>query len=165
MVADFVSGAVFLYCAVAIARNDLAFGIVPDRMLLIMFATGALYGLYTSDLSGESMAVSISRLAWRAAVPGLCALFAATLYRLLRGKEGLGLGDIKLMAAAGIWLPVLTSFYAMTAASIAALVLTVAVALWRGKEVLPTHSLPFAVFLAPAFWLLWLLERMQLLPR
>lgn len=164
MLLDLVCGSLFLYCVIVIARDDFAFRIVPDRFLLIMFATGALHGFLTADSRGESFVETISRLAWRSAAPGLCVLSAAMLYRLFRRKEGLGLGDIKLMAAAGIWLPVLASFYAIAVASIAALVLTVAIGLWRGKAMALTHSLPFAVFLAPAFWLLWLLERMQLLP-
>ncbi|MGO9171666.1 MAG: prepilin peptidase [Rhodomicrobium sp.] len=160
---DLVCGSLFLYCVIVIARDDLAFRIVPDRFLLIMFAAGALHGFLIADSEGESLVETISRLAWRSAAPGLCVLSVAMLYRLFRRKDGLGLGDIKLLAAAGIWLPVLSSFYAIAAASIAALVLTVAITVWRAGTVALTHSLPFAVFLAPAFWLLWLLERMQLL--
>ena len=161
---DLICGSLFLYCVIVIARDDLAFRIVPDRSLWIMFATGALHGFLAADSQGVSLAEIISRLAWRSATPSLCVLSAAMLYRLFRRQEGLGLGDIKLVAAAGIWLPVLASFYAITAASIAALVLTVAIGLWRGSAVLLTHSLPFALFLAPSFWFLWLLERIQLLP-
>jgi leader peptidase (prepilin peptidase)/N-methyltransferase len=75
-----------------------------------------------------------------------------------------GLGDIKLIAAAGIWLPVLGSFYAIALASIVALAGALALALWRGRTATLLDSLPFAVFLAPAFWLLWLLEEAGVLP-
>ena len=164
MLLELICGSVFLYCVIVIARDDLAFRIVPDRFLLIMFATGVLHGFLLAGLRGESFLDTVSWLAWRSAVPGLCVLSAATLYRLLQRREGLGLGDVKLISAAGIWLPVVASFYAIAAASIAALVFTAAISLWRAGTVAMAHSLPFAVFLAPAFWLFWLLDRMQLLP-
>ena len=53
------------------------------------------------------------------------------IYKVVRGRDGLGLGDIKLIAAAGVWLPVNGSFYAIAAASIFALAGTVAIGLWR----------------------------------
>ncbi|MGO9546079.1 MAG: prepilin peptidase [Rhodomicrobium sp.] len=164
MLADFAFGFVFLYCADAIARADLRFRIVPDRFLLIMFAAGVLYAFLTPRLPGEDLPAIMSRLAYRSVVPGLSGLLAAMLYRILRHREGLGLGDVKLMAAAGVWLPVLTSVYAIAAASVIALIFTAAESQKGGTEVMLTYSVPFALFLAPAFWLFWLLERMQLLP-
>ena len=86
------------------------------------------------------------------------------IYKVVRGRDGLGLGDIKLIAAAGVWLPVNGSFYAIAAASIFALAGTVAIGLWRRQAAALLNSLPFAVFLAPAFWLLWLLDEAKLLP-
>ena len=147
-----------------IAADDYTFRIVPDRILVILFTTGVLYGLLVKDTLGEDLEDTISALAFRSAVPGLSALLVALIYKLVRGRDGLGLGDIKLIAAAGVWLPVNGSFYAIAAASILALAGTVAIGLWRRQAAALVDSLPFAVFLAPAFWLLWLLEEARLLP-
>jgi leader peptidase (prepilin peptidase)/N-methyltransferase len=164
MIPQIAAGAIFLCCAVVIAADDYTFRIVPDRILAILFTTGALYGLLAKDSLEEDLGDTISGLAYRSAIPGLSALLVALLYKAIRGRDGLGLGDIKLIAAAGIWLPVLSSFYAIGVASILALAWTAAVGLWRGKTAALFDSLPFAVFLAPAFWLAWLFEETRLLP-
>ena len=155
-----IAGALFLYCVLMIARDDWAFRIVPDRFLLLLVATGAAYALLSSD---EGTIDILSGLAYRAAIPGLLGLAAAALYRVLRGRDGLGLGDVKLMAAAGIWLPLLESFHAITVASVAALAVVIAAGAWRGKATELTQSLPFAVFLGPAFWLLWIVQEAEAL--
>ena len=164
MIPQIAAGAVFLWCVVVIAADDYTFRIVPDRILVILFTTGVLYGLLVKDTLGEDLEDTISALAFRSAVPGLSALLVALIYKLVRGRDGLGLGDIKLIAAAGVWLPVNGSFYAIATASIFALAGSVAIGLWRRQAAALVDSLPFAVFLAPAFWLLWLLEEARLLP-
>ncbi len=164
MITQIAAGAVFLWCALAIAADDYTFRIVPDRILLILFATGALYGSLAKGPLGEDFEETVSALAFRSAIPAISALVVAFVYRVVRGRVGLGLGDIKLIAAAGIWLPVAGSFYAIAAASIVALVCTTAVALRRGSAASLLDPLPFALFLAPTFWFLWLLEEMRLLP-
>jgi len=73
----------------------------------------------------------------------------AALYRRLRGRDGLGLGDAKLLAAAGAWvgwrdLPSVVLLGAVTA-------LCWAVATRRDLG----QPLPFGPFLAVAFWLVW----------
>ena len=131
MIPQIAAGAVFLWCAAVIAADDYTYRIVPDRILVILFTTGVLYGLLVKDTLGEDLEDRISALAFRSAVPGLSALLVALIYKLVRGRDGLGLGDIKLIAAAGVWLPVNGSFYAIAAASIFALAGTVAIGLWR----------------------------------
>ena len=164
MIPKIAAGAVFLWCAVIIAADDYQFRIVPDRILAILVTTGALYGLLAGDPLGGDLEDTISALAFRSAVPGLSAYLVALIYRLVRGRDGLGLGDVKLIAAAGVWLPVMGSFHAIAAASIFALAGTVAIGLWRRRAAALFDSLPFAVFLAPAFWLVWLLKETGLLP-
>ncbi len=105
MIPKIAAGAVFLWCAVVIARDDYQFRIVPDRILAVLFATGALYGLLAGDPLWEDLEDTISALAFRSAVPGLSTLLVALIYKVVRGRDGLGLGDIKLIAAAGVSAP------------------------------------------------------------
>ncbi len=79
------------------------------------------------------------------------AVFAgiAELYRRLRGHDGLGMGDAKLLAAAGAWvgwrdLPLVVLGGAVTA---------LAWALATRRD--PERPLPFGPFLAATFWLVW----------
>jgi leader peptidase (prepilin peptidase) / N-methyltransferase len=86
------------------------------------------------------------------------AAFAAigALYRRLRRREGLGLGDAKLLAAAGAWL----GWQALPGLVAVAAVCALAVALARaltGDRVSATTRIAFGSYLALAFWLVWLL--------
>jgi leader peptidase (prepilin peptidase)/N-methyltransferase len=76
-------------------------------------------------------------------------------YARLRGREGLGFGDVKLAAAIGAWLPFETIPYCLGLATTAAL-LTV-VLRWR-EHSSGTLKLPFGAFLCPATWLVFFLS-------
>jgi leader peptidase (prepilin peptidase) / N-methyltransferase len=95
------------------------------------------------------------------AVAGYLALWAvAWLYRRLRGREGLGMGDAKLLAAAGAWVGVSGLPTVVAGAAIAALVAAGAMmaggARLDGIKLDRYTALPFGPFLALATWLVWL---------
>lgn len=75
-------------------------------------------------------------------------------YERLRGREGLGLGDVKLGAAVGAWLPVETIPLCFGLAAAGALV-TVIAARARGQSIDPSIKIPFGAFLCPALWLVF----------
>lgn len=83
----------------AIALIDLAFGLIPDELNIAL----AFFGL-VSLLMGEGDI--FLGLVGSAGLLGLGLLLAIG-YSKLRGKEMLGLGDVKFFAAAGLWLPAL----------------------------------------------------------
>jgi leader peptidase (prepilin peptidase)/N-methyltransferase len=76
-------------------------------------------------------------------------------YRRLRGREGIGLGDVKLAFVAGVWLGWTLIPVAIEIAAGAALL---AYLTWRGLAKHPPEPaarLPFGLFFAPAIWLAW----------
>jgi leader peptidase (prepilin peptidase)/N-methyltransferase len=81
-----------------------------------------------------------------------------SLYRRLRGREGLGLGDVKLAGVAGAWVdwPMLPLVVEVAA------VFGLAVALFRavrsGAGLRADTRLPFAVGFAPAIFMGWQAE-------
>jgi leader peptidase (prepilin peptidase)/N-methyltransferase len=79
----------------------------------------------------------------------------AWLYRRLRGREGLGLGDAKLLGAGGAWLgwQALPSVVALGAAIALALALAGAAA---GGKLSATTRIAFGPYLALAIWVVWL---------
>jgi leader peptidase (prepilin peptidase) / N-methyltransferase len=79
----------------------------------------------------------------------------ASVYRRLRGREGLGLGDAKLLAAAGAWLGWQGLPSVVLIAAVSALGLALATALGGGKLAW-TSRIAFGPHLALAFWLVWL---------
>ncbi len=72
-------------------------------------------------------------------------------YRLARGREGLGRGDAKLLAAGGAWVGVYLLGDVILGAALAALAWSVR----RGRPD-PKERLPFGPFLAASIWAVWL---------
>lgn len=92
-----------------------------------------------------------------AAAGGLALLALREAYRRSRGLEGLGLGDVKLAAAAGAWVGLADLPLVILLASLAALVTVAAKAAMRGAgPVSPLTALPFGSFLAPALAAVWI---------
>ena len=90
------------------------------------------------------------------AVAGFLLIYAlAALYRAVRGRDGLGLGDAKLLAAGGAWVAWQGIGSILVVASVAALL---GVLLWRlaGRHIGADTRLPFGAFLAFGIWLVWL---------
>lgn len=79
----------------------------------------------------------------------------ALLYRRVRGRDGLGLGDAKLMAAAGAWLGWLALPSVLLVASFTGLGHALVRAVLRRGDGAP--ALPFGPHIAFAFLLVWLL--------
>jgi leader peptidase (prepilin peptidase) / N-methyltransferase len=87
-----------------------------------------------------------------------CFFALRALYAWLRGREGIGLGDVKLAGAGGVWLAWSTIPVAIEIAALAALAVYVLRQLAGGDVMTATARMPFGLFLAPAIWLGWLLE-------
>ena len=82
---------------VAISLIDLSFGLIPDELNIVL----GLLGLATLLLGQGDLFLG---LVGTAGLLGLGLLLAIG-YSKLRGREMLGLGDVKFFAAAGLWLP------------------------------------------------------------
>jgi leader peptidase (prepilin peptidase) / N-methyltransferase len=83
--------------------------------------------------------------------------FAAigTLYRRVRSREGLGLGDAKLMGAAGAWVSWTGLPGVVLWASASAFALLLARSL-RGEAITLSTRFPFGPHLCAGIWLVWL---------
>ena len=132
----------------ALAAMDLRSMVLADALTLPLVVAG----LAVSWALGPETA--------RDAAIGAAAGFASFavigwLYRRVRGRDGLGLGDAKLLAAAGAWLtwPGLPGVVALAALS------GIAQALVRSIGGRPLHAgerMPFGPHLTAATWLVWL---------
>ncbi len=91
-----------------------------------------------------------------AAVAGYLAFRALEIgYRRFRGRDGLGQGDAKLLAAAGAWVGLAGLPFVILGGAVTGL----CVALWmhlRGERVGAATALPFGTCLAFALWMVWL---------
>jgi leader peptidase (prepilin peptidase)/N-methyltransferase len=81
-------------------------------------------------------------------------------YASLRGQEGLGLGDVKLSAGVGAWLPADLIPLCFSLAAIGALII-IGLAYFRGRKVNRSTKIPLGVFLCPALWLVFYIAELR----
>jgi leader peptidase (prepilin peptidase)/N-methyltransferase len=139
---------VFTGFLVALAGIDLRTTLLPDQLTLSLLWIGL--GLSTITLfTSPSQAIF-------GAIAGYLSLWTVyKLFKWLTGKEGMGYGDFKLLAALGAWcgataiLPIV-----LISSLIGAVVGTIWIS-WRGAD--RATPIPFGPYLAAAGWvqLLW----------
>ena len=132
----------------ALAAIDLSHYWLPDRLSLPLIPAGLVVAwLIDPDTLGDHL---IGAVAGFLAFAGI-----AWAYQRLRRRAGLGLGDAKLLAAAGAWL----GWQALPALVVVAAGLALAVALARaasGARLAAATRIAFGPYLALALWLFWL---------
>lgn len=159
-------GAGFLWCLLALALSDLRSYRLPDALTAALLALGLGLALAGDGVTPHGWPPlgwegAPARL-WAAlvgAVAGAAVLGALALaYRRVRGRRGLGAGDIRLIAGIGagvgpLALPLVTLIAALAGLTVAALR-----ALRRGRRLRRGAPVPFGAFLAGAAGAVWLLS-------
>jgi leader peptidase (prepilin peptidase)/N-methyltransferase len=140
------SGLVFTWMLLAAAGIDFRTQLLPDSLTLPLLWLGLLIALVPLFVDAREALVG--------AAIGYLALWAVYwVFKLATGKEGMGYGDFKLLAAAGAWmggaalLPVII-MSALSGAIIGLVLLRV-----RGQD--RSTPIPFGPFLAAGMWI-WL---------
>ena len=144
---------VFASILIACAGIDYDFRIIPDKLT----SPGIVLGLVFSVtlLRGPSLGTSFLDSFVGMLVGGGTLLGVSMIYKLIRGTEGMGGGDVKLMAMVGAFLgyrlALLTIFIASIGGAVVGLFLS-----GRAREGMKAR-LPFGIFLSPAavICLLW----------
>jgi leader peptidase (prepilin peptidase) / N-methyltransferase len=150
-----IFGAALALFMAAIAVVDARSFIIPDRLTLAAFALGLV------NAAGEDSGAiweNVANAAARGVALGLAFYVLRAVYSRLRGRQGIGLGDVKLAAAAGIWLDWTLIPIAIEIAALAALASYALRQLFKKRPIDPRAKLPFGLFFAPAIWLCWLAD-------
>lgn len=133
---------------IALTGIDIDHQLLPDDLTLVLLWMGllaSLFGLFTDPVSSIIGAMA-----------GYLSLWSVYhLFRLLTGKEGMGYGDFKLMAALGAWLGwQMLPLVILLSSLVGAVVGLVMIAVRRHKTGQP---IPFGPFIAAAGWiaLMW----------
>lgn len=134
-----LSALLLMYFLLAMAWIDAETGLLPDDLTLPLLWCGLLV-----NLKGLIVPLSDAVLGALAGYLALWLIFQ--LYRLIAGKDGMGYGDFKLLAALGAWLGWSMLPVILLLASIAGLMVGIALQL-SGKR-RPGAMLPFGPFLA-----------------
>jgi leader peptidase (prepilin peptidase)/N-methyltransferase len=139
-----------LCCAVALI--DFRHGIIPDWLNLAIAALGLINAVITDGATAAFTAIAMAGLV------GWLFWSFQRLYVRLRHVEGLGLGDVKFLAAATIWVGVTGVPTLLLVAALAALGVAGALQL-AGHEMKRQTSIPFGPFLALGLLLTPALQR------
>jgi len=144
---------VLTWFLIALAVIDIDTQLLPDSMTLPLLWIGLLLPLLLS--AGGRLPVDLRDAVIGAAAGYLSLWSVYHLFRLLTGKEGMGYGDFKLLAALGAWLgwqmllPIIIG-----AAGVGAVVGLTSIVLGRRGKGVP---MAFGPYLAAAGWLMLML--------
>ncbi|TCP11839.1 type 4 prepilin peptidase 1 [Crenobacter luteus] len=137
-------GLVLTAALIALTFIDADTQLLPDSLTLPLLWAGLLFHLVTGTLP-------LADALW-GAIAGYLSLWSVYwLFRLVTGKEGMGFGDFKLLAALGAWLGwTMLPLVILLSSLVGALVGVVLIALSRHGRGQP---LPFGPYLAAAGWI------------
>ncbi|WP_293882273.1 A24 family peptidase [Sphingomonas sp.] len=146
-----MAGACFGWILVALAALDLRHFWLPDRLTLALAATGVAGGAIGFDpplsdrlVGGLAGFATLSIIAWS--------------YKRLRGQQGMGAGDPKLLGAIGLWLGWQVMPFVLLGASILGINLVV-YQLLRKRIVTSQTRLPLGALMAVAAFPIWVFSR------
>ena len=147
---------------VGLIFSDLEERILPDEFTLGGVALGFLFALFVpvpdnigqsvlflmgADVSGR--AASIAEAAFGAAVPSFFLWFGGVMYFKIRHREGLGFGDVKLIAMVGSFMGLRGALMTLILGSVSGSILGYGYIKATGQDA-ATYELPFGTFLGLA---------------
>lgn len=137
-------GLVFSAVLVALSGIDLRTQLLPDQLtqpLLWLGLLASLFGVYVDPVS-----------AILGATAGYLSLWSVYwLFKLVTGKEGMGQGDFKLLAALGAWCGIKAILPILLISSLVGAIIGSAWLLLKGRD--RATRIPFGPYLAIAGWI------------
>ncbi len=136
-----LAACVMLWTLLALALIDADTQYLPDDLTLPLLWAGLIANLFGLFAPLASAVIG--------AVAGYLSLWAVYwAFKLIRGKEGMGYGDFKLLAALGAWLGWKMLPLVILLSSVAGAIIGIALIAFRGRD--HTVPLPFGPYLAIA---------------
>ncbi len=137
-------GMVFTAFLVAMSGIDLRTTYLPDQLTLPLLWIGLLASVVTVFVDPVSSILG--------AAAGYLSLWSVYwLFKLVTGKEGMGFGDFKLLAALGAWCGLKGVLPILLISSVVGAIIGSAWLLWKGKD--RATQIPFGPYLAIAGWI------------
>ena len=145
------AGALFGWQLLTLGALDAEHHWLPDRLTGLLAVTGLAVGAAGIGIDFQSRMIggiagfaSLSIIAWT--------------YRKVRGRNGMGGGDPKMLGAIGCWMGWLSLPFIVIGASVIGICVAVAIIL-QGKNVAATTRLPLGSLMAIAAFGFWLLNQ------
>lgn len=146
-----LAGAVFGWVLVALAALDLAHFWLPDRLTAALAIIGLIHAfagvapsLSDSLIGGVAGFATLALIAWG--------------YERVRGRQGMGAGDPKLLGAIGVWVGWQSLPFVLIGASGVGLAAALVLRL-RGHDVTGATRLPLGTLMAVAAFPIWIFSR------
>ncbi len=140
-------GGAFVALMILVALVDLEFRIIPNRVVL--------FGIFVGLAATPFVAPGIAGALLGALVGGGTLLAVSILYKCATGIEGMGAGDIKLMAMVGLFLGWKGALFTIFIGALAGTAVGLGLMVFRGQG--RRTAVPFGTFLAPAAIAVWVL--------
>jgi leader peptidase (prepilin peptidase)/N-methyltransferase len=141
---------------IAIGIRDARDFLVPDELSLPAIPLGLLGAALLAET--EPRSVTVLQHLGAAAAGALALQTIRVVYQVMRRQEGLGLGDVKLAAAAGAWTGFDGLSLVMLLACASALSYVFFSHAWKRTRINACTAVPLGAFLAPSIWLVWCLD-------
>ena len=136
---------------VPITMIDFDHQLIPDSIVLPLLWIGLGMSLF-HPLPGSEVLFISSREAIIGAIAGYLTLWSFYwAFKLITGKDGMGYGDFKLLAALGAWLGYQYLFTIIIMSAVVGATLGIALIVFRGRD--RQVPMPFGPFLAAAGWI------------
>lgn len=149
--------AALAFLVIGVAVIDLEQFIIPDSLNLTIFLLGLIW-IVTAAPDDEVLASVVDGLL-RSGIAAAALWAIGFLYRWRSGIDGLGLGDVKLIGAGAPWLGWSGLPLMLAAAALAALGAVAVDAAVRRRWPSRRSAAPFGAFLAPAIWIVFMIEQ------
>jgi leader peptidase (prepilin peptidase)/N-methyltransferase len=134
----------FTWALIALSVIDLDHQLLPDDITLPLLWGGLL-------LNTGGLIVPLGQAVWGAALGYLILWSVYKLHRLATGKEGMGQGDFKLLAALGAWLGWQALPMIIIISSACGAIVGLALIVFRSRD--KNLPIPFGPYLAAAGWI------------
>ena len=142
------AGLVFTWVLIAASGIDVRTQLLPDQLTLPLLWVGLLLSLVPVFVSADTAIIGAA-----AGYLSLWTVFWA--FKLITGKEGMGYGDFKLLAALGAWMGVTSLLPIVLLSSLIGAIVGGTVLALRGQD--RSTPIPFGPFIAAAGWVWFVL--------
>jgi leader peptidase (prepilin peptidase)/N-methyltransferase len=134
---EFIAAVLLVWFLIVITWIDLDTFLIPDQLSLTLLWLGLFFSLFSFSIAPEVAIIG--------ALVGYLSLWLVFhLFKLLTGKEGMGYGDFKLLAAGGAWLGYEPLITVLLVSSFSGLVIAVIQKLAGSQE----QKIPFGPYLS-----------------
>ena len=143
--AQMILGLIFTWVLIALTFIDFDTQLLPDRFTLPLAASGL-------GINSFAIYTTATAAIWGYLIGFLCLWVVYYLFKLITGKEGMGYGDFKLLAALGAWMGPLLLPLIVLLSSVVGAIIGIVLMKMRGEN----QPFAFGPYIAIAGWIAFL---------